>query len=397
MYIALSTIIFFIIIISGILFYISIKSFYKKKSNAMPVEYLQSMNYLLSDQHDKALDSFMSIVNVSKDTAETHIILGNMFRIRGEVDRAIKIHQNLIARPELNPRIRQECSLELAKDYLKSGFLDRAEIILLKLSNEVNRPIQVLQYLKEIYEQEKEWGKAIDISNNIQSISNEDLSITISHYYCELAELELTYLEDKSVDKAKKLIKKSLAYNNKSIRALILLGDISFLRKNYTDALKKYINTYDNYPEESYLIIDKLKNTYIKMNKDGNFFDFLKSITNVKNPIDVFSNINKSSSVNMSNKEISDLYKNEILNNNINLSQLTEYIDLIQENKIAFDSASLKNIKTCLENYSKKDSMHECIKCGFGSKKHFWQCPSCHQWSTIKKNTINNLNSHYVI
>jgi lipopolysaccharide assembly protein B len=397
MYIALSTIIFCIIIISGILFYISIKSFYKKKSNAIPVEYLQSMNYLLSDQHDKALDTFMSMVSVSKDTAETHIILGNMFRNRGEVDRAIKIHQNLIARPELNPRVRQECSLELAKDYLKSGFLDRAETILIKLANEIDRPIQVLKYLKEIYEQEKEWEKAIEISNNIQSISNEDLSITISHYYCELAELELTYLEDKSIDKAKKLIKKSLAYNNKSIRALILLGDISFLRKNYTDALKKYIGTYDNYPKESYLVIDKLKNTYAKMNKDNNFFDFLKSITDVKNPIDIFSNINKSSSVNMSNEEISNLYNNEILKNNINLSQLSEYIDLIEKNNIAFDNTSLNNIKICIEKYSKKESMHECIQCGFGSTKHFWQCPGCHQWSTIKKNIIKNSNSHYVI
>jgi len=133
------------------------------------------------------------------------------------------------------------------------------------------------------------------------------------------------------------------------------------------------------------------------MNKDNNFFDFLKSITDVKNPIDIFSNINKSSSVNMSNEEISNLYNNEILKNNINLSQLAEYIDLIEKNNIAFDNTSLNNIKICIEKYSKKESMHECIQCGFGSTKHFWQCPSCHQWSTIKKNIINNSNSHYVI
>ena len=111
MYIAISTIIFFIIIISAILFYIAIKSFYKKDSNSIPVEYLQSMNYLMSEQHDKALDSFMSMVNLNNDTVETHIILGNMFRNRGEVDRAIRIHQNLIARPELQPKLRQELSL----------------------------------------------------------------------------------------------------------------------------------------------------------------------------------------------------------------------------------------------------------------------------------------------
>ena len=205
MYIAISTIIFFIIIIAAILFYISVKSFYKKDSNTIPVEYLQSMNYLLSEQHDKALDTFMSMVSVNKDTAETHIILGNLFRNRGEVDRAIRIHQNLIARPELKPEIRNECSIELAKDYLKSGFLDRAELIFTKMSNEIDNPVQVLFHLKEIYEQEKEWQKAIDISTRIQSINNEDLSDIISHYYCELSEIELSISSKDSIEKIKKI------------------------------------------------------------------------------------------------------------------------------------------------------------------------------------------------
>ena len=109
MYIAITEIIFFIIIMSAILFYVAIKIFYKKNSNIIPVEYLQSMNYLLSEQHDKALDTFMSMASVSQDNAETHIILGNLFRNRGEVDRAIRIHQNLIARPELTLAIRQQC------------------------------------------------------------------------------------------------------------------------------------------------------------------------------------------------------------------------------------------------------------------------------------------------
>ena len=151
MYIAISTIIFLIIIISAILFYVSIKSFYKKNPNNIPAEYLQSMNYLLSEQHDKAIDTFMSMVSVNKDTAETHIILGNLFRNRGEVDRAIRIHQNLIARPELKPGIRQQCSIELARDYLKSGFLDRAEQIFKKLSFEIDNPVVVCLHLKEIY------------------------------------------------------------------------------------------------------------------------------------------------------------------------------------------------------------------------------------------------------
>ena len=200
MYITISTIIFFIIIVSVIIFYISIKLFYKKDSSAIPVEYLQSMNYLLSEQHDKALDTFMSMVSINQDTAETHIILGNLFRNRGEVDRAIRIHQNLIARPGLEVKIRQECSLELAKDYLKSGFLDRAELILIRLSIEVERPYEILLHLKDIYEQEKEWQKAIDISTKIQSLNKEDLSDIISHYYCELAENEISINGKNNID-----------------------------------------------------------------------------------------------------------------------------------------------------------------------------------------------------
>ena len=273
MYIAISTIIFFIITISAILFYIAIKSFYKKDSNSIPVEYLQSMNYLMSEQHDKALDSFMSMVNLNKDTVETHIILGNMFRNRGEVDRAIRIHQNLIARPELQPKLRQECSLELAKDYLKSGFLDRAETILIKLSNEVDKPGQVLNYLKEIYETEKEWDKAIQIANKIQSNTNKDMSDIISHYYCELAELELNILKDGNLDKASKLAYKAFGYNRKSLRALILIGDISYMTKNYADALKRYLLVYEKYPDNSYLVIKKIKNTYDNLNKKESFLD----------------------------------------------------------------------------------------------------------------------------
>ena len=182
MYITITTIIFFIIIISALIFYISIKLFYKKSSNSIPVEYLQSMNYLLAEQHDKALDTFMSMVSVNQDTAETHIILGNLFRNRGEVDRAIRIHQNLIARPGLEIKVKQECSLELAKDYLKSGFLDRAESIFKRLASEVEKPHEILSYLRDIYEQEKEWQKAIDTSIKIQSLSNEDLSDIIAHF-----------------------------------------------------------------------------------------------------------------------------------------------------------------------------------------------------------------------
>ncbi len=398
MYIAISTIILLIIIISAILFYISVRSFYKKDSREIPVEYLQSMNYLLSEQHDKALDTFLSMISVNQDTAETHIILGNLFRNRGESDRAIRIHQNLIARPELKREIRQQCSIELAKDFLKAGFLDRAELIFSKLAKEIDQPIQVLEYLKEIYEKEKDWGKAIEVSKKIQTINNIDMSDVISHYYCELAEFDLTISTKDSFESAKKNISKAINYNKNSLRALILLADLSYLKKDYIEALKKYISILNNYPNFSYMIYEKLKITYEKTGNKNNFLNFVKSFCNAKNPIELFSNLDSNLSLEISNNELIEFYQKGFSKGIISLSQLSEYIELISENKIAFDNQSLNNIKKCLQKYSLKESSHECVNCGYTSVKHCWQCPSCHKWSTITKNLLNqSKNSNYVL
>ena len=395
MYIAITEIIFFIIIMSAILFYVAIKIFNKKNSNIIPVEYLQSMNYLLSEQHDKALDTFMSMASVSQDNAETHIILGNLFRNRGEVDRAIRIHQNLIARPELTLAIRHQCLTELAKDYLKAGFLDRAELIFAKLSKEVLNPIIVLHYLKEIYELEKEWKKAIEVSLKIQAQDNEDLSGTISHYFCELAEIKISI---KDMAKAKKYINKALSYNKKSLRALILLGDISYKNNNHIDSMKQYVNVYESYPEQSYLVIDKIRIVYENLNTKENFYDFLKSFSKKENSLDLYSSLNKDQSSTINLKEISEIYQTEFENNRVNLIQLSEYVDLIEANKIAFDNQSLNNIQKCLRVYSEKESAHKCENCGFTSIKHFWQCPSCQSWSSIRKKiSSKNKSKNYVI
>ena len=198
--------------------------------------------------------------------------------------------------------------------------------------------------------------------------------------------------------KAKKYINKAISYNNKSLRALILIGDISYESKNFSDALKKYLSIYENYPEESYLVLEKIKSSYDKLNKKGDFFEFFKSIANVRSPIEAFSNIDKNSYGDLSGEEISNLYENEFLNNRVNLSQLSDYLNLIQENKVAFDNKSLNNIKTCIDKFSSKTNSHKCTQCGFASINHFWQCPSCQQWSSIKKDELNQSeSSHYVV
>ena len=194
-------------------------------------------------------------------------------------------------------------------------------------------------------------------------------------------------MEDGSLEKAIKYVNKALRYNTNSLRALILLGDTSFANKNFTDALKKYLAAYEKYPEASYLVLKKIKKTHDNLNNNGNFLDFIKSIAHVNSPIDIFSNIDKNLSQELDSREIFELYEKEFSNNRVDLSQLSEYLNLIKENKIAFDNKSLNNIKNCVDNYkTKKNDIHKCTQCGYKSINHSWQCPSCHKWASIEKN-----------
>ena len=152
------------------------------------IDYLKGLNFLLNEQTDQALEHFLRMVRVDDKTIETHFALGSLFRRRGEVDRAIRIHQNIIARPDLASEQRDQALFSLAKDYLGAGLLDRAEKLFMRLAQGSRYQVQALENLCRIYEQEKEWQKAIDSGQKLETLGGESLALQIAHYYCELAE-----------------------------------------------------------------------------------------------------------------------------------------------------------------------------------------------------------------
>src|SRR5277367_1878657 len=137
------------------------KRIVEQKSN-LPRDYLVGLNFLLNEETDKAVDIFIKMLEVDSDTVETHLAVGKLFRRRGEVDRAIRIHQNLIARPQLERVYREQSLFELGQDYLSAGMLDRAEKIFLELLNGSSHSAQALRTLIDIYQQEKDWEKAVE-------------------------------------------------------------------------------------------------------------------------------------------------------------------------------------------------------------------------------------------
>src|SRR3989338_2859273 len=139
----------------------------------LPRDYLLGLNFLLNEETDKAVDIFIKMLEVDSDTVETHLAVGKLFRRRGEVDRAIRIHQNLIARPQLEPTYREQSLFELGQDYLSAGMLDRAERVFLELVNAKSHSARALQMLIDIYQQEKSWESAIEIASKYESVTRQ--------------------------------------------------------------------------------------------------------------------------------------------------------------------------------------------------------------------------------
>ena len=153
--------------------------------------YGQGLNYLLNEEPDKATEVLVQLVEVDPDTVELHLALGSLFRRRGEVDRAIRVHQNIIARSRLSDPLRNQATLELGRDFLKAGLFDRAEKLFDSLLGRHENEQAVCQHLVDIYQQEKEWVKAIDVARRIAGSDPQHWKIRIAHYYCELGDAAL--------------------------------------------------------------------------------------------------------------------------------------------------------------------------------------------------------------
>lgn len=208
-------------------------------------DYFRGINYLLNEQPDKAIEVFIKVLEVDEETVETHLALGNLYRRRGEVDRAIRIHQNLVARNTLSTQQRHEALLELGQDYLSAGLLDRAEALFSELSQTEGYRVQALRQLIDIYEQERDWDQAIASARQLEKATGNQLGGVIAQYHCEQAE-KLRQQGDFSA--ALKLTNQALDTHRACVRASLLEGDIHSQRDDHERAVRAYQRVEDQEP-----------------------------------------------------------------------------------------------------------------------------------------------------
>lgn len=346
------------------------------KKRILPKDYLLGLNFLLNEEPDKALDVFIKMLEVDSETVETHLALGNLFRRRGEVDRATRIHQNLIARPKLDPEYRAQALLALAKDYLSAGVLDRAERLFLELL-ELGKYVETcIQKLVEIYQQERDWEKAI----NIAMRQGNKLRVPIAHFYCELAENCIAKEENV---RAMKYLKRALATDKNCVRASLLFANLEIKAKRYKQAMRllKHIRAQDtDYFAEA---VAPLAEVYQALGHETEMIEFFRNLLKEFPRMPIVLILSEQIRQWKGDKVAANFVA-EYVRHHPSIGGVHRLLELhlpTADSKAKRDLSVLHNLT---EKLLKDHAAYQCQQCGFEVNTLHWQCPSCKQWSTIK-------------
>jgi len=358
--------------------------FRKHKSFDLPSAYFKGLNYLLNEQPDKAIELFIKVLEVNAETAETHLALGNLFRRRGEVERAIRVHQNLVAKPTLDPGQRAQALLELGQDYLKAGLFDRAENLFNELIDNREYSERALEYLLSIYQQERDWDAAIEVSKKLAKASGESQKVRIAQYYCELAQI---VLDKKDYSTAERHIKQAFNADQECVRASLIQGNIEAEQGNYSEAIKSWKKIEKQ--DASFLgdVADRIANAYRKLGDEAGLQEFFSSVSERHNSAEmmlVLGDIIKEKE----GVETAEAFIIDWLRKKPSVQGLYRLIDL-NVWKAGSQSSDLMLLKGIIGELKNRQEGYVCKQCGFKGKSMHWLCPSCSDWNTIRPEQDN--------
>ena len=346
----------------------------------LSTEYFTGLNYLLNEQPDKAVDVFVKMLEVDSETVETHLALGNLFRRRGEGDRAIRIHQNLIARPTLTREQRAQALLELGKDYMRAGFLDRAENLFLELVDDRFHRASALDHLLDIYQQERDWEKAILTARKIEANTGKRMSAVSAQFCCELAELASARGEKKL---ALKTLKRAIVYDKACVRATLLTGQL----EKETNSVKAAIRTYKQveHQDPTYIseIIEPLLECYQMLGLLDEMESYLTHLLDQGGGTSALLAL-----ADIVGKRRGEAAAAEVIIQYLKNKPSVKGLDrLIEYNLVGSEDVVRENLRVLKDITSKlvdRYPIYKCDNCGFTGKTLHWQCPTCRTWNSTK-------------
>ncbi|CAM3271328.1 lipopolysaccharide assembly protein LapB [Klebsiella quasipneumoniae subsp. quasipneumoniae] len=344
-------------------------------------DYVAGVNFLLSNQQDKAVDLFLDMLKEDTGTVEAHLTLGNLFRSRGEVDRAIRIHQSLMESASLTYDQRLLAVQQLGRDYMAAGLYDRAEDMFKQLVDETDFRLGALQQLLQIYQATSDWQSAIEVAERLVKLGKEKHRGEIANFWCELA---LQQMAANDLDKAMALLKKGAAANRNSARVSIMMGRVWMEKGDYAKAVESLERVIDQDKELVGETLEMLQTCYQQLGKADEWEVFLRRC--------VEENAGATAELMLAQileqregVEAAQNYVTRQLERHPTMRVFHKLMDYhLNEAEEGRAKESLGVLRNMVGEQVRSKPRYRCQKCGFTAHTLYWHCPSCRSWATIK-------------
>ena len=357
------------------------------QSKALPASYFRGLNFLLNEEPDKAIDAFIEVVKVDPETIELHFALGNLFRRRGEIERAIRMHSNLVNRPDLDESDRLHALFELGQDYLKSGLLDRAEEALGKLGTSTYAA-RARIFLLEIFQLEKDWEKAIEAARLIEAESGVSRQMEIAQFHCEIA---ARHVAQSRPDEARASALAALDSNRKAVRATLILGDIDVACGRHEEAIIRWRRIETQDPQFVALAGARLMDAYRTLGKPREGLRLLAGYLERYPPVDLIDLV---FDLMVEHDGVEAAYR--LVREELRHSQTLLGLDKLLEAQLMLApperQPDMQLVKNLIHAHARRMTRYACENCGFKARQFFWHCPGCGGWETYLPRRAEELN-----
>jgi lipopolysaccharide biosynthesis regulator YciM len=366
----------------GLLFGAALRRGGGKKTRSEPGRgdraFLKGIQYILSNDHDHAIEEFTKSVQINSDTIETYVALGNLYRSKGDIDRAVRIRQSIILRPNIDPRIRLNALVDLGHDYRKGGLLNRALSTFQQVLGQDPSNVGVLEEMEKIYEEMKDWDNAYRARQRISRITRGDFRHIMAH---QLVESGKAFQLKGEPAKAKSLFQKALSTDKKCVDAYLHLGDFHFQNGEYKKAISVWEKLIQVSPQFTFLAYGRLEKAYARMKDLRPVEAFLKKCAAAN--ADAFTHLALARYL-YNDGDVQDAIKEteSALELSPSFWEARKFKGEILLEKGRQDEA-LEEYRTLLEHLDVPFLRFQCSNCGFEPSRLQWQCPQCRKWDTI--------------
>jgi lipopolysaccharide biosynthesis regulator YciM len=348
-----------------------------RESRSMPRSYFKGLNFLLNEQPDKAIDAFIEVVKVSPETVDLHFALGSLFRRRGETERAIRMHRNLLERADLAPEQRDQAIAALGEDFLKAGLLDRAEESYLRLREGTWRG-EALRRLLEIYQLLKDWPRAIETAEALSAETGESKRREIAHYHCEIAQQAQAAGE---LPRARASLEQALAVNRDCVRARLMLGDLAQREGNLAAAIEAWQLIEQQDPASLALVTRRLVDGWRGLDRlPEGLAQLRRYLTDYPSSelLDAVFQL----SLELQGAEAARRLVQDELRRQPSLRGLDHLLEAQLVEAEGSQRQELELVRGLVHGHTQKLSRYKCQNCGFRARQFYWQCPACAGWET---------------